>query len=480
MNGINRAKDINRATENLLGWSYSEEWEPRLLQFQADHLNDIVDAEEVTELELTEILGDAAHMLNVFIVEDFFTARFGARGELNVIDAYLKRHGWRESVLGRRYLEGLRDSTVSLYEVGNIDPGRSLTVRDLLVPGKAITVQEQQGSQGVSPWDHLAARVVAMDGVSLFAGGVLRFRHEVAAGLVSLFDEILKETTQKRRRESPRRARSRRKRRRKSRTVPPTVRETVIRSLPCVQILARFWLKDVVAAARAPLPELRNTDDEAMVFCEVQFPIFGDEAQLSAALDGIEPFERDEDSELHWVWSAPGSPSHRLNRLRRGGSVQGPENAPGNTILGHAKIGAGVLTLSVNSRERAELGQALLSTRLGRLVGQPRISSQDPDEVLQTHRARPQPQAAEPTTEEETQAIHEYLDEHYLAVLDEPLPLLGGRTLREAAATKEHRKGVIDWIKQLENMEHHRAAEQGQAPYDTSWIWQALGLQRPR
>ena len=50
---------------------------------------------------------DAAGMLSVFILEDFFTARFGEHGERNVIDDYLKRRGWRESVpagrrLGRR------------------------------------------------------------------------------------------------------------------------------------------------------------------------------------------------------------------------------------------------------------------------------------------------------------------------------------------------------------------------------------------
>ena len=34
---------------------------------------------------------DAAGMLSVFILEDFFTARFGEHGERNVIDDYLKR-----------------------------------------------------------------------------------------------------------------------------------------------------------------------------------------------------------------------------------------------------------------------------------------------------------------------------------------------------------------------------------------------------
>ena len=37
-------------------------------------------------------------MVYGFVLEDFFTARFGEEGELNVVDDYLKRRGWREKV----------------------------------------------------------------------------------------------------------------------------------------------------------------------------------------------------------------------------------------------------------------------------------------------------------------------------------------------------------------------------------------------
>ena len=103
-------------------------------------------------------------MLSVFILEDFFTTRFGEHGELNVIDDYLKRRGWRESVPARRYLEALRDSIVSLYEVVDIVPGRRMTVRDLILGGDAVRVEEKLGSEGAAPWDRLAARVVAVNG----------------------------------------------------------------------------------------------------------------------------------------------------------------------------------------------------------------------------------------------------------------------------------------------------------------------------
>ena len=472
--------DINEATENLLEWTARDEWAPLLMQVHTDHFDSFGGILDGGEYDLREALGDAADMLFVFIVEDFVAARFGERGESNVIDDYLERRGWCESVRGRRYLEGLRDSTPSLYEVVDIDPGRSLTVRDLIVDGEAVTVHEQQGSRMASLWDRLAARVVAVNGERVFTGGVLRFRHEASNNVLSAFHELVKEATRERGKKSRHVAGRRRKRHRTSPAVPPMAREAIIRSLPCARILMRMWLADVVPQAQAPLPDLRNTDDEAMLICEVRFPIIGDRARIAAVLDGIEAFDRDEDGEASWVWWAPGTPSHRLARLRRGDPIAESENVPGTTTLGHAKVGAGVVTLSVNSRERAERGQALLSSRLGDLVGRAQISSQDPFRALEKHSSGPARDDVGPPPEEAVQAIHSYLDDHYRLTLDEPLPVLGGRTLRRAAKTKKGRREVIDWLKQLENSEYHRATEQGQRAYDTRWIWQELGIERPR
>ena len=76
--------------------------------------------------------------------------------------------------------------------------------------------------------------------------------------------------------------------------------------------------------------------------------------------------------------------------------------------------------------------------------------------------------------------VHDHLDKHYRHTLDEPIPMLDGKTLRQAAATTEGRAQAIDWLKQLENSEQHRAAQRGEKPYDTAWIWRELGLEAPR
>ena len=77
------------------------------------------------------------------------------------------------------------------------------------------------------------------------------------------------------------------------------------------------------------------------------------------------------------------------------------------------------------------------------------------------------------------QVIHSYLDDYYRRILDDPHPSVDGKTLRQAAGTRKGREKVIDWLKQLENAEYRRAAQQRHKPYDTSWIWRELGIEAP-
>ena len=58
--------------------------------------------------------------------------------------------------------------------------------------------------------------------------------------------------------------------------------------------------------------------------------------------------------------------------------------------------------------------------------------------------------------------------------------MLDGETPRAAAATKKGRERAIEWLKQVENGEHRRAARLGRDPYDTSWLWRELGIRTPR
>ena len=68
--------------------------------------------------------------------EDFLTMDVEDAGK--IVDDYLKRRGWKETARNREYMSGLRDSVMSLYEVSEIQPGRSFLARDLIRGGGGI------------------------------------------------------------------------------------------------------------------------------------------------------------------------------------------------------------------------------------------------------------------------------------------------------------------------------------------------------
>ena len=467
-----RIPGVDKAKENLVKWAARDEWEEPHAELYAAHIDPAADIVDMSGDEIAELLGDSAIMLHVFITEDFFTARFGEEDELNLIDDYLKRRGWREAVSARRYLEALRDSHVSLYEIVDIDPGRSVTVRDLILGGEAVTVDERAGSKSLARWDRLAARIVTVNGKEHFTAGILPFRREASQELLSMFDEMaerMKEELLEAAGETG-----------DDSTIElESVRRLIVLGLPCAPLISRHWTVDAIMRLQAPLPELRNSDGEAIVFCEVRFPIAGDEAKVAAVLDGIEAFEREEDSEAHWFWLAPGSPFDRVDGDGEDPPAAEAEDTIRVTSLGDAALRSGALVLAVNSQERAERGRDLLASRLGDLVGSPLISHQDPEQAIAEYAGEPADELDLPP-EETARIIHAYFDEHFRRTLDEPLPILDGKTPRQAAATPEGRAQAIDWLKQLENTEHHRAAQQGEKPYDTAWIWHELGLEVPR
>ncbi len=462
-----RIPGADKAIDNLLKWSANEQWNPVREQVFAEHFGLVCDRFDTNEEEIADLLGDAFGMVFGCVMEDFFTARFGDEGD-NIIDDYLKRRGWREKIPAKRYLEAIRDSVLSLYEVVDLDPGRSMTVRDLVLGGDPITVEEKLGSETAARWDRIAGRIVTVNKKAYFTGSLLLFPHEVADEVLSGIEEMVKSIKKKLQREA------------KKQGEPADFMDRDLREMflhASARLFTRTWLLDVLSRASAPLPEIRNTDGDEIVFSEARFPIAGELANVIAGLDAINEFERDDPDELRWTWHGHGSPSKRMSRGK--GLVFETDNAAGRTILGNIEIDKDALVLSTNSKERADKGRDLLLSRLDGLVGQPLTSHQTLEKMLD-ERSDPAPSQSELPPEVAEQAIHSYLDTHYRQALDDPLPYFNGKTPRQAVRTKKGRAQVISWLKKLENSEARRAASQGQQPYDFQWMWREMKIDDPR
>ena len=56
----------------------------------AEHFELIMERFDISEQEIVDLLDEAFGMVCGFVLEDFFTARFGEEGELNVVDGFVK------------------------------------------------------------------------------------------------------------------------------------------------------------------------------------------------------------------------------------------------------------------------------------------------------------------------------------------------------------------------------------------------------
>src|ERR1700674_261693 len=146
---------------------------------------------EETGLEINDVvaaIGEDLFMSTVWACafEDFLTREFDD-GE-NAIDDYLRRRGWKESASVRIYMAALRNSTMSLYEVGDIVRGTSFRARDLIRGGEPVLISERSATRALKPWDRIAARVVQVGSQMQIGGGVLTFDH----GTSEIFIEALR------------------------------------------------------------------------------------------------------------------------------------------------------------------------------------------------------------------------------------------------------------------------------------------------
>ena len=462
-----RIPGADKAIDNLMRWSEKEDWTYYREQVFAEHFDMICDRFGTTEEEIAKLLGDSFGMVFGCVLEDFFTARFGDEGD-NIIDDYLKRRGWREKIPAKRYLAAMRDSTLSLYEVVDLDPGHSMTVRDLVLGGDPITVEEKLGSESAARWDRIAGRIVTVNKKVYFTGSLLLFPHEVADEVLSGIEEMVKSHKKRLQREA------------KKQGEPADFKDRDLREMflhASARLFTRTWLIDVLDRASEPLPEVRNTDGDEIVFSEARFPITGELADVIVGLDAINVFERDDPDELRWTWHGHGSPSKRVSRGKS--HTFKAEDDAGRTILGNIEIDKDALVLSTNSKERADKGRDRLLSRLDGLVGQPLTSHQTLEKML-GERSGSAPVQSELPPEVAEQAIHSFLDTHYRQALDDPLPYLDGKTPRHAAKTKKGRAQVINWLKKLENSEARRAASQEQQPYDFQWMWREMKIDDAR
>ena len=434
-----------------------DDWKDCLQDVMGDHFGPAMEEFDLEYDEIGDLLGDHWTMtLWGCAFEDFLTQTFDPGGR-NLVDDYLKRRGWKESVQAKAYMKALRTSVMSLYEVSEIVPSKSFLARDLIRGGEPVSVGEGTATKTLEPWERIAARIVQIGDKLIIAGGLLPFSPEASAMLL----EGLRDAVGKQR----------------SRTRLSLDDGTLRVAAP---LFTNAWLFDVLPKALGEvLPDLRNRDGEEIVFHEVRFPLSKGVAQkdIAVRLDGVSGLVRENAQFWNWL-DKPASKPRRVPKDADAiaWDVTMEDGVP---VLGNVELKGRLLLLSVNAASRAAKGTELLANALGELVRPPLTTIQTLEQMLEARPDREPPPDIPP--EIATKLVHEMRNKQYRAILDEPVGMLGDISPRNAIRTSKGQKKVAEWLKYLEN----RSANSDDpadpmATYDFGWIWRELKVENLR
>ena len=337
----------------------------------------------------------------------------------------------------RAYLQAGRGTCLRIYEVTSVAPGASITLRDMAT-SREVTVHEKAGSRTLKRWDVVAARVFPMgaSGQPEVDGGFLSFGRMRAEAVRELVRERLAEF-------------------RRLRGVEAARDPGRAFWIPLAPALHQAWIACWLPMS---LPELQNTDGEALVLSRTRFELV-DREQVVAALERARELSRGPGEEVSWSWFASGKKKEQ------------------DTILGRFVLGETELVFEANSEERTKRGRAFIERRARGAVRHLATTLTD---LWQAAANAPEGAGggeapADLPLEVVEKLVLKHYDEHYRGWLDEGIPALGGATPREAAGSVELRPALVELLKDLEH-DYTRALTEGKPAYDSSWMWEELGL----
>src|SRR5688572_25868790 len=176
-----RRPDLDAAIEHLRRYSAGQPWANHRPGHLATMLGPIPDDYGLDLEQLFHEVQQSGHVssLVAYLDESFFAAEHGD-DRANVIDDYLRRRGWQETPRAREYLQGIRTTAPTLWEVQDVGPGEWIDVRDRLRETPTRRIVEHTASQTLRRWDCFVARVVEPRGETMLTAGVLSLTRDTA------------------------------------------------------------------------------------------------------------------------------------------------------------------------------------------------------------------------------------------------------------------------------------------------------------
>jgi hypothetical protein len=361
-------------------WLTRDEWRDRFAEVYEDHLLPTCDHTHLDVEQIISILGEDWFMSTVWgcAFEDFLTRDF--EDGSNIVDDYLKRRGWKESVSTRVYMAALRTSVMSLYEVSDIVRDTSFRARDLVRGGEPVLISERSATRSLKPWDRIATRVMQVGSQTQISGAILPFDRDTSEELLKLFGKIAKRAAKKKQKFSGPVGRGV-----DNPAIAKGFSETAVLHAVTPTITA-VWLIDTIDRALGQqISEVCNAEGDELLFCTAYYPfVVGTTTTDDIRLALARCPELRQENATFWNWISPGKPAKALGKQKLPMKSQAfiSTLGGGSLVLGGLELRDKALVLSANSRARCDRGRALLSKTLGSLVGQPLVKMQSVEQLM--------------------------------------------------------------------------------------------------
>lgn len=368
--------------------------------------------------------------------------------EMPVAMHYLETKGSRLDTFQQRFIKETCSQPYSFFMVTDVVPGESLTLRDLLL-GREVMVHERQASATLLKASIIFTRIISMDEASIMVG---------CAPTV----------------------------------IPPTyhnsfidARENMAKIFPNYDqgflldydMELRTIYYDIREALSNPaLPQLHNTDGDVMQFTKLYYTLTCPPRQALNALatlslaEDADKFLQDGKFDRHGELVSIEFPWLKKENQQHAGWD--------NTVMGHITIDGNLLTIDVNSQERANEIKRELETRLGHQASFRNAVIQSSEKMLEDIATSPpgvnpaQQQNEDLEGSDVQEMLKEMAEQHWQSWLDTPIPALKDQTPREAAKTATGRERLEALLWQFEGQ---RESLRSFSP-DVKALRQALGL----
>jgi hypothetical protein len=348
--------------------------------------------------------------------------------DIKANELILSKGGPLLSAHGREWIEELGKRPLSLYEVRDVIKGEGLIVADMVNPDqKPVHIREKAATDFLVPWDTFGARLVWQDDSFVMSGAVYPLERETALDcLAEINSEIEHEKGD------------------------PTLVRFII-----THTIIDYWLDSILETK--PLPELVDisTGDKILLTTDHYKVSSWDE------LERILEAQDDVDGDCEEGWNL--FTELEDGRCRSRASLIQKEQS--------------TLEVFCRTPRLADEARIWLESIAGALITYKIRDIVDPRSEKARASAKPLPEADIPQ-EVQRQIIHQYLAKHYETWPEIALPALEGKSPLEAVKIKQLRPAVIELLKSIDQLEAHRIDQTGGEPFDVSFLWERLGLER--